>query len=317
MPNDEKYNPKHNLSKDGLVLQKAEVKFNRTGMKMKQSTDSSMSTQRTGGRITTAQTNQTASRVGSKHGRTRAQIIAEFFCSQNWNYFAQKAIMLKREREGTGECIAKYRRFKKGLRKFWQVYKTWIVRVKQQRAQLKVEEEQKMKMLEEEEKRLEEEQIQKKQRPDEVMQIQEVNKWEFILNEDDAIFSIDEDVDLSKFGTKNDTNFDDYDQKLKEIKEDKKKIKKEIKNNKLDEIPEEVDESIILSPFHQKAGKVLVEKIENAWEKKKQRREGKKLRELLKNLPPQCRTSYVKLMQLRRETADLQNDVTKMPPRLF
>lgn len=78
-----------------------------------------------------------------------------------------------------------------------------------------------------------------------------------------------------------------------------------------------MDESIVLSPFHTKAGKILARKLENAWEKKNERKEGKKLRQLLKNLPPQCRNSYVKLMQLRAETAYLQNDITKMPSRLF
>jgi hypothetical protein len=94
-------------------------------------------------------------------------------------------------------------------------------------------------------------------------------------------------------------------------------IKKNIKNHKLDQIPEEVDDSVVISPFHMKVGKVLVSKIEIAWEQKMNRREGKKLRGLLKNLPPQCRNSYVKLMQLRSETAMLQSDITRIPGRLI
>ena len=109
---------------------------------------------------------------------------------------------------------------------------------------------------------------------------------------------------------------DEYADKINTIKEDKKKIKEEIKHKILDEIIEE-EESVILSPFKNKAGKILAQKIENAWEKKIERKEGKKLRGLLKNLPPQCRNSYVKLMQLRADTAYLQNDVTKMPVRFF
>lgn len=138
-----------------------------------------------------------------------------------------------------------------------------------------------------------------------------------MLNEDDDIFTVTDGLDLSKFKSNSKAVDDDYDQKLMEIKEDKKKIKKQSKTHKLVEIPEEADESVTLSPFHTKVGKVLASKIENAWEKKQQRKEGKKLRQLLKNLPPQCRNSYVKLMQLRRETADLQADVTRMPSRLF
>lgn len=103
LPNDEKYNPKHRLAKDSMVLQKSDVKMSSMGMsQLKASTDTALTT-KTAGRITTAQTNQTGSRVGSRAGRTRAQIIAEFFCSQNWNYFAKKALMLRKERAGTKE----------------------------------------------------------------------------------------------------------------------------------------------------------------------------------------------------------------------
>ena len=212
------------------------------------------------------------------------------------------------------------------MRKFWKVYKEWIARQKIIRAEeeatkeVEVEEDEDViRQKEEEELELqrEKEAKLKKMQADEVQQVYEVKKCEFLLNEDDDIFSVTDGVDLSKFKANAKTNSDDYDTKLKEIKEDKKKIKKQSKNHKLAEIPEEVDESIVLSPFHTKVGKVLAAKIEIAWEKKQQRREGKKLSQLLKYRPPQCRNSYVKLMQLRRETADLQADGTKMPSRLF
>mmetsp|Transcript_21478 Transcript_21478/g.19049 ORF Transcript_21478/g.19049 Transcript_21478/m.19049 type:complete len:190 (+) Transcript_21478:1221-1790(+) len=105
--------------------------------------------------------------------------------------------------------------------------------------------------------------------------------------------------------------------KKQKNKDDKKKIKNEIKHKKLDEIVEEEEESVMFSPFIMKVGKVLALKLEKAWKRKMERREGKKLRDLLKNLPPQCRTSYVKLMQLRKDTADLESDMTKMPARFF
>jgi len=138
-----------------------------------------------------------------------------------------------------------------------------------------------------------------------------------VLNEEDDIFSLNEGVDLSKFRESGTINMDEYSDTLKSIKEDKRKIKNELKTKKLDEIEEEEDESIVLSPFHVKVGKVLAIKLEGAWQRKMERREGKKLRDLLKNLPPQCRNSYVKLMELRKETADLQQHVTTMPVRLF
>lgn len=323
LPNDEKYNPKGKYATEATVLQKSDLKLNRTGMKqMKMSTDSSL-TMKTAGRTTTAQTNHTGSRTGTRQGgRTRAQIIAEFFCSQNWNYLAQKALMLKKEREMSGECIAKYRRFKRGMRKFWKVYKLWITKVKQQRTHQEAEAKRLQK--EEEEKLFDEhkqvdEERQRKVQPDEIFTYDEVKKSEFELTEDNDIFCLNEGVDLSKFTESKPVNYEEYDKKLKTIKEDKRKIKQDLKKapKKLDAIPEEVDESITLSPFHNRVGKILAQKLENAWEKRMQRRDGKKLRQLLKNLPPQCRTSYVKLMQLKNETADLQIGLAKMPNRLF
>ena len=250
--------------------------------------------------------------------------------------------MVQNERKQFGEWISKYRRVKRGLAKFWKIYKIWIAKVKLQRQEeikeaklqenqpeiqkVEKEEEEKeesleelqleLQRIEETKKKLEEAKL-KKATPDEIWEIQEVNKWEFVLNEYDDIFSLNEGVDLSKFQDSGSANFDEYSDKIKGIKEDKKKIKNEIKNKKLDEIVEEDEESIILSPFHMKAGKVLASKIEAAWEKKMQRKEGKKIRELLKNLPPQCRNSYVKLMQLRNDTANLQQDVGTMPVRFF
>jgi len=339
LPNDKKYNPRQKDVKNPFLL-KSEVKLNRTGMNQMQMNkiDSSIGDFRE--RITTTQTQmEEGSRASTKHGkRTRTQIIAEFFCSQNWNYMAKKVIMVKNEREQTRVCISKYRNFKNGLRKFWKVYKVWITKIKAQRQgvkdqklslareeqklqqfeeekQLKVEEEKQLKV--EEEKRKYEEVKQRKAKADEVWDIQEVKKCEFILNEDDDIFSLNEGVDLSKFKENEDVNTDEYADKINMIKQDKKKIKNEIKHKKLDEIVEEEEESVMFSPFIMKVGKVLALKLEKAWKRKMERREGKKLRDLLKNLPPQCRTSYVKLMQLRKDTADLESDMTKMPARFF
>jgi hypothetical protein len=328
LPNDEKYNPKGRFAKDSVFLPKSEVKMNRTGMKQTR-----LSVEREG-RITTAQTHKSSSRTGTRQGRTRAQIIAEFFCFQNWNYFAKKALMLKKEREGTKECIVKYRRFKRGLRRFWVVYKRWIQKVKLQReTQRENEEENKTQEIEKEEDEqqqekqeeavnneldnFDEEQLERlrKCQPDEIQNIEEVKKCEFMLNEDNDIFTLNEGVDLSKFKESAKLSKLEYDKKITEIKEAKKEIKAISKIRKLDNIPEEVDESVTLSPFHLKAGKVLAAKIEIAWKLKMNRKEAKKLRQMLKNLPPQCRNSYVKLMQLRSETAELQNDLIRMPVR--
>lgn len=102
--------------------------------------------------------------------------------------------MLKKEREGTKECIVKYRRFKRGLKKFWAVYKEWIQRVKRQRELELVEEiEEKFERIQEQEEEVpletgetpteekeevDEEQLEriKKCQPDEVQNIEEVKK---------------------------------------------------------------------------------------------------------------------------------------------
>lgn len=240
--------------------------------------------------------------------------------------------MVKKEREGMKNSIVKFRKLKRGLKLFWKVYKSWIARVKIQREeQIRLEEEQRLREIEqqqfeeqlklEEEEKLEEEQRLRKYQPDEVQHFVEVKKCEFVLSEDNDIFSLNEGVDLSKFKEGTGTNTDDYHNKIKEIKQDKKKIKEKLKEskkiNKLDAIPEEVDESVYLSPFRMRAGKVLAAKLTNVWQKKLERKEGKKIRQLLKNLPPQCRSSYIKLMQLRQETADLQSHFSQFPRRPF
>jgi len=79
------------------------VKLNRTGMnQMRRESGASLAGDYSN-RLTTTQTQVTGgSRATIKQGgRTRAQIIAEFFCSQNWNYLARKALMVKHEREQT------------------------------------------------------------------------------------------------------------------------------------------------------------------------------------------------------------------------
>lgn len=283
---------------------------------MKMSCDSTL-TFNTAGRTTTAQSQSTVGRMSTAKGRTRKQIIAEFFWSQNWRYLAKKAIMVKHEREQTKECIVKYRRFKLGMKKFWKVYKVWIAKVKLQR---KIEQEK----AKEEEENLEEIKITEEPEHNEILPmifddqwlnlqtqepnlpIEEAKRWEFVLSEDDDIFTVNEGIDLSKFKENKNASYE-YDKNLKAAKE--KNYTKWPK--KLDIIEEDPEESVVLSPFQKKVGKLLAIKIEIAWERKMRRREGKKLRELLKNLPPQCRTSYVKLMQLKNETADLQSHVTK------
>ena len=332
LPNDEKYRGSKKLGMQPLYFSKDEVKLNSTGSnQMKMSKDSDM-WMNSSTRITTAQTQSIWDRTGTRGGRTRTQIISEFFCSQNWNYLAQKVIMVKKEREGMKNCIVKFRKLKRGLKLFWKVYKSWIARVKIQREeQIRLEEEQRLREIEqqqfeeqlklEEEEKLEEEQRLRKYQPDEVQHFVEVKKCEFVLSEDNDIFSLNEGVDLSKFKEGTGTNTDDYHNKIKEIKQDKKKIKEKLKEskkiNKLDAIPEEVDESVYLSPFRMRAGKVLAAKLTNVWQKKLERKEGKKIRQLLKNLPPQCRSSYIKLMQLRQETADLQSHFSQFPRRPF
>ena len=192
-----------------LHLGKDEVKLNSTGsnqMRMSKESELGMNSST---RLTTAQTQSIGERTETR-GRTRNQIISQFFCSQNWNYLAQKAIMVKKEREGMKNSVVKFRRFKRGLKVFWNVYKNWIKRIKIQREkQKRLDEEQKKREIEqqqfeeqrriEEEQKLEEEKIQKKLQPDEVQHYVEVKKCEFILSEDNEIFSLNEGVDLSKF----------------------------------------------------------------------------------------------------------------------
>lgn len=313
---------KKKRGEDTVIVPKSDLILNRTGMnQMKNCSDTSLAGA-TQGRLTTAQTHSSNSRVPTRGGRTRQQIIAEFFCSQNWNYLSKKALMVRHERNETKVWIMRYRKFKRGMQKFWKVYKEWIERVK--KARQEAEEQERLKL--EQQKAQEEEELRKKQEqeveelkqkeeekrlPDEILQTPEVATCKFAISEDNDILSLNEGVDLSKFRNSESFNHEEYDQKLKEIKEDKNKIKQEIKKkvNTLDMIQEENDESIVLDKFQTKVGKVLALKLERAWQYKLQRREGKKLRGLLKNLPPQCRNSYVKLMQLRSETADLQNNI--------
>lgn len=55
---------------------------------------------------------------------------------------------------------------------------------------------------------------------------------------------------------------------------------------------------------------IIVHLVEDLWMKRRLKRESKKLREMLKTLPPQCRSSYVKLMDLHTSTSTLKNQLT-------
>jgi hypothetical protein len=187
LPNDQKYTPVNRISRAGVVINRESVKLNKAGQKQMTASSDSGFSNKTGGRVTTAQTENTSSRTGTRQGRTRAQIVAEFYCSQNWNYFVQKAIMLKKERREAKKCIFKYRRFKLGMKRFWRVYKVWIAKVKQQRAmqqQILAEEEkhnfdqEQMKSTHDEDQQNfeEEEKQQEKVQSDMIQQIEEVKK---------------------------------------------------------------------------------------------------------------------------------------------
>lgn len=80
LPDLQKTNKKSvRTAKDPVIIQQSELKLNRTGMNhMKTNTEGSFrdSTQ---SRLTTTQTRDTDSRTGTRQGRTRAQIIAEFY----------------------------------------------------------------------------------------------------------------------------------------------------------------------------------------------------------------------------------------------
>lgn len=185
LPNDRKYNPGKSFEKN--IWLKSEVKFNRTGVTQTKRASNIGVTNNIHRRLTTTKSkNITESRGGTKQGkRTRAQIITEFFCSQNWNYLARKSLMMKNEREGFKSSIEKFRRVKNGFRKFWLIYKSWKSRVQEQKEK-EEEEKELLKQMEEierkievakeeakireannEEKRLEEEK-QKKAEPDEI-----------------------------------------------------------------------------------------------------------------------------------------------------
>jgi hypothetical protein len=315
LPNDEKYNPKGRLGKEQLMFSKDHIKLNSTGMNnMKSANDSTLSV-KTAARTTTAQSQSTAARVGTTKGRTRKDIISAFFISQNWRYMAKKALMIRHEREQAKESIVKYRRFKLGLRKFWKVYKVWIAKVKLERQNQQELEQSQLEtehLDEPDNQEIEEEKVEMPETPPKRLfdsQDEKDKKTEFILSEDNDIFSVNEGLDLNKFKESQKNNTHEYDSNLQKAKDSAST--KCPKN--LEIIQEDPDESVILSPFHMKVGKVLSIKLEKAWEKRCERKEGKRLRELLKNLPPQCRTSYVKLMQLRGEAAGFQTHTTRPP----
>lgn len=134
---------------------KSEVKLNRTGMNQIKRGSGTSTMENINNRLITTQSQMgTESRGGTKQGkRTRAQIITEFFCYQNWNYLAKKSLMMKNEREGFKKSIEKFRRVKKGFRKFWSIYKAWVSRVKEQKAK-ENEEKELIKQMEEVEKRI-------------------------------------------------------------------------------------------------------------------------------------------------------------------
>lgn len=216
-------------------------------------------------------------------GRTRAEIVAEFFCSQNWTYLAQKAMMVHKERRRFREAIAKYRRVKRGFKKLAQVYRQWIARVKLQRQAKQAEEE----LNRQEQLRVQQIVEEQAVKAVEVQPTDQITKCEFMLNEDDDIFSLNEGVDLTIFKYSHKSNSDDYQNKIQEIRKEKKKCIIKSKANKLESIPEEDEENVVLSQFQKRAGKVLALKLTSAWVQRNERREGRKLRSLLKNLPPQ------------------------------
>ena len=49
--------------------------------------------------------------------------------------------------------------------------------------------------------------------------------------------------------------------------------------------------------------------IERAWIRKRQRDDGKKIREFLRGVPYECRRSYVKYYDLKFKTIKLKSDV--------
>lgn len=61
----------------------------------------------------------------------------------------------------------------------------------------------------------------------------------------------------------------------------------------MESIPETIED---ISEVKEEAGKVIARLVEILHEKRENRREAKKLRDMLKTLPIQCRASYIKLM---------------------
>ena len=224
LPNDGKYNPRSKTGSDAIMFSKGSIKLNSTGMNHLKSSNDSTMTMQTAARTATAHSQSTAARCDTSKGRTRKQIIAEFFCSQNWRYMSKKVLMVKNEREQMQECIAKYRRVKRGIRKLCQVYKTWIAKVKIQRAeaerqkqleeaQLETEKLEDSQDFEEEKVEFSENRPETPQKPLEV-EPEEPPKSQYVLTVDDDIFSVNDGLDLNTFKKSQENSTHEYDQNL-------------------------------------------------------------------------------------------------------
>ena len=90
LPNEEKLRGNRKLGIQPMYFSKDEVKLNSTGSNQMRMSKESEYGLNSSTRITTAQTQSIGGERTGTRGRTRTQIIAEFFCSSNWNYLAQK-----------------------------------------------------------------------------------------------------------------------------------------------------------------------------------------------------------------------------------
>lgn len=91
----------------------------------------------------------------------------------------------------------------------------------------------------------------------------------------------------------------------KEVKKPEPVMKKKTKPT-MPVIEEGIEE---FTQAEEDIGRVICIHVETLWERRKARKEAKKLREMLKALPVQCRASYFKLLDLKGSTTYLADDL--------
>ena len=141
---------------------------------------------------------------------------------------------------------------------------------------------------------------------------------------------LDDDLEMQVDEEENDTFFEEIMQKIDDkveydklkqiVREKNREAKIKLKINKLDEIAEaswRLEESNAFTSVKQNGTKYLVNLIEDAWIRHKNRIKAKHIRKMIAQLPFKWRISYVKLLNIHRANKKIANKKKPKPSCSF